>query len=123
MELTKEPQWFDSLLYKNAAAAHFTVYFSLKSRSLHDRVDESMLIFYVQVVNTLLETYATDDTIAKADTEILSFNQPTNKSPLKYVNAQWMNTLHFPQLYDGYLLNEKLLEGLLPTIGHLMQSF
>lgn len=60
---------------------------------------------YVQVVNRLLETHATEEIIVEADREIVRFNQPTYMSRLQYADALWMETLHCPQVYDEYILN------------------
>lgn len=46
--------------------------------------NEEMLKSYVQIVKRLLETYATEDIFAEADTNIVRFTQPTNMSPSKY---------------------------------------
>lgn len=39
---------------------------------------------YPQVVNYLLGTYATDESISDTEHEITSFFQPPNKTPLQY---------------------------------------
>lgn len=82
-----------------------------------------MLTSYVQVVNTLLQTSATADIIAEADTSIVRFTQLQYVSPLRYANALWMKILRCPQVYDDSVLKEMFVEGLPLWIGHSMSSF
>lgn len=65
---------------------------SLKAESSQGNVKEVMLTSYVQGVNHLMETWATDDMIAEANTNIVQFNHQTNREPY-----------NMPMLYGGRL--------------------
>lgn len=84
---------------------------------------EGMLTTYIQVVNHLLETQASNNKIAKSDREIVRFTQPTNTSLLHYADALMMRTLRCPQLYVEYVLKGPFLEGLQSSIRHNRASF
>lgn len=110
-------------IIRRTAAAALKERFSLKDRLLNGSLKEDMLTSHVPFVNTLMGTYETDDIIAKADREIVSFTQPTNFSPLQCANALWMKTLCCPQEYEEYVLKETFMDGSLPLIRHGMHSF
>lgn len=113
--------WLILFIMKKTAAAALTVRLSLKSRSLHARIKEGMLISYVQVINHLLKTYAMKDIIAKAGWEIFRFNQPPSMSPFQFADIQSKNTLHCPQVFDEYVLEGMLLLSLLYSIRHTLR--
>lgn len=57
--------WVVPFFVKKPAASALTARSSLKSRLLHGSVKEGRLASFVQVVDHLLETYATEDVILK----------------------------------------------------------
>lgn len=82
--------------YEKAAAAALTAHLSLKSRLSHGSAKEGMLTSYVQVVNHLLDTFATDDINAAAGPEEVRLTHPKIMSPLQFADAQWMRALRGP---------------------------
>lgn len=51
----------------------------LKPKSSKEKAKKAVLMTYSQVVNHLLETYATDNVIYKVDKDILRFTQLKNR--------------------------------------------
>lgn len=96
---------------------------TLKSGLSHSCVKERMLTLYVQTVNHLSETYATDHITPKACTKTVRLTQLTNMSPLQYNDALWMKTMPSTQMYVEYVLERTLVEGLPSLIRHTMLSF
>lgn len=67
-----------SFFKKKPAAAALTVRLSFKAKSLRKSVKERILTTENLVINHLLEKYATEDSIAAADTKIVRVTQTTN---------------------------------------------
>lgn len=65
--------WLLAFLMKKTASAALTTRLSLKDRLSHNSIKESMIKSYLKVLNQLLQTYATDDVIAEADTNTVRF--------------------------------------------------
>lgn len=55
---------------------------------------------YCQVVRYLLETYATDDVIAEAKSEITTFKQPASMTTVWYSKVFWEKTLRSGMSYN-----------------------
>lgn len=83
----KASLWWFPLFMKNKVAADLADRLCSKSRTLHGSVEEGVLTLYVQVVDNLLEIYATDDIVVKAGAEIVNFQKNTNTLTLKYAEA------------------------------------
>lgn len=114
--------WLLHFFMKKPAAAALNSRISLPSKS-HRRHKEGTLTTYCEVVNYLLETYATDDVIAETDAEILRFTQPPTKSPTEYAEALWNKALRCDRVYDEYVLKGIFIEGLHESIRHSMRSY
>lgn len=71
-----------------------------------------MLAYYVQFLIHQMETQETDDIIAEVDAEIFRFTQFKNMLLISYPDVLWIKALCYPQVYDEYLLNGTIMEGL-----------
>lgn len=67
------------------------------------------------MINYLLETYITDDVIAKLDAEIFRFPQLSNMTLTEYAEALWNKALRCYLLYDEYVLERLLWEDYMDT--------
>lgn len=65
---------------------HLSVLFELRRQ-------EGNLMSCYEVFNYFLGTYATDDIIADADMNIMSFKQPTGQDAVEYTQALWREAL------------------------------
>lgn len=63
---------------KRTAAVVLTARLSLKPKLSKKNTKEDVLTTYSQVLNQLLETYATDEAIAEVDNNIMRFTQSRN---------------------------------------------
>lgn len=65
--------WLFLYSIETSAAIALTARLSLESKLFHYTVDEGVLTAFCQVVNHLLETYATNDIIAESNREIARY--------------------------------------------------
>lgn len=86
---------------------------SSKLKSLRYRVKEVVPTSDCQVLSPLLVTYATDDIIAAMDREISCFAKRSTMSVLKFANALGLKMVTCLHVYDEYVINGILVEGLL----------
>lgn len=107
-ESTTKPKWAGFAFDEGAAAAAVAVRHSLKLRSVHGCIKKGMFTSHVQIENSLLDSYATDNITAEADRAVQRFFKPTNIFPIQYVDAKWMKTLLCEQVYDEYVSHEKV---------------
>ena len=70
-----------------------------KAKAKHGRKD-GILTSYVQVVNYLLRSYATDEVIDREDTKLHRFSQPDGMNETDYTHVLWENALRFGSVYD-----------------------
>lgn len=68
-----------SLLHDEKAATASIGRLSLKSRLSHAGVKDGLLTWCVQVLDHLLETYVTDNSITKAKSKKVRLTQPANR--------------------------------------------
>lgn len=54
---------------------------------------EGKLTSYCEIVSYLLETYATGDVTAEAETDITSFEQSENMTAIRYAEVLWEKAL------------------------------
>lgn len=66
---------------------------------------------HLQVLNCLLQTYATDENIADRIEEIITFIEPSNKAPLQYARELVPKTFRSEDFYAELCLNGNILEG------------
>lgn len=78
--------WLDSCFMEESAAAAYTARLYLKARSAHGSAQNGMITPYVQIVDPLLESNATDNKMGETEKENVRFTQWTNMSPLQYVD-------------------------------------
>lgn len=98
--------WLVTHFMKRVAVGELTARLSLKPKSSKRKTKESVLTMYGQVINHLLEMYATNDVIAECDKNIFSFAQSTSSTPVQFVDALRMQIWCVLQIYD-----ESLVEG------------
>lgn len=53
----------------------------------HKLQRKSTVSSYCKAVNYRLETYATDDVIAKTEADVMRFTQPANEPPTEYAET------------------------------------
>lgn len=76
-----------------------------------------------EVVNQVLDTYATEDVIAKTETEMQSFKLPSSRTPNQYAEALWKTALRCNQVHTEYML-KGIFVGRLPySIRDSMRSY
>lgn len=67
---------------------------------------------YFEVVNYLLEVYATGDSIAETDAEFGSLTQASNKTPIEYAKPLWAKAPRCHRARDKYVLKVNFSESL-----------
>lgn len=70
------------------------------ARSVRPESHECKLTSFCKVANYLLETYSTDNIIAKADMDKANFKQPTSQSSVQYAQAVCTELLRYRLVYD-----------------------
>ena len=75
-----------------------------------------MLTTYPEVVNFLLQTYATDDVIAEAVTDVENLKQSTAMTEQEYSDELWKRALRCGTVFSGDRLKGYFVEGLLPAL-------
>lgn len=85
---------------------------------LHKDEMYCLVASYCEGVNYLLDTYAPDDIIAEAETDMTRFTQPSNKLLTEYAKALWNKELRCDTVYDEYVLNRIFIEGFSESIHH-----
>lgn len=65
---------------------------------------EGILSSWMEVVNDLLEMYATQDVIAETGMEMRNFDMSSNMTPTVYTEALWTETLRYSQVYTEYAI-------------------
>lgn len=55
------------------------------------------------MVNYFLETHATDDVVAEADAEIITFIHLLNNAPVEYAKLLWAKAPPCHRVYDEYV--------------------
>lgn len=65
---------------------------------------------YFKVVNYLLAANATDDIIATAGMDIMTFKQPVAWEANEYINTLWMKALRCRPVYKEYHPEASFLE-------------
>lgn len=73
---------------------------------------EGTLTTYHQVVNYMLETYATDNVIAEAEAGITNFKQPARSTAVLDCEAVLEKALRCGMTYNGLRLKRIFVEGL-----------
>lgn len=53
-----------------------------------------------EVINYILKTYAPDNVIAKMDSKIVRYTQPSNRTPPDYAASMLNEVLHCDFMYD-----------------------
>lgn len=119
----KATMWLFPYFMRKHATTLLIDCLSLKAKLLHFGVKEGVQTACCQVVNYLLETYATDDNIAKSDSDIDSFLKLQNMLAMEFANALWLKTPRCPRAYDKYVLKRIFVQGLLKSITHSIWSF
>lgn len=84
---------------------------------------EGPFTMYCEVVNYLLETYATNNPIDETTEKIMRFTQPLNNTPIEYNELLWSKALRYNLVYHEYVLNGNFTEALEDCIFHSMLSF
>lgn len=95
------------LIYEKGATATLMACFSLTSEYWHYSVQEGVLTTFLDV-NHLLETYTTDESIAKAHSETGRYVESSTASALKFANEFWHQTLKCPHDFNAYVLEMDL---------------
>lgn len=62
------------------------------------------LTTYCQAVRYLLESWAADDAIAEAVTDIINNKQPENMSAVRYLETHWESVLGYGRVYNESIL-------------------
>lgn len=89
----------------------------------HKSQKEGNLTSYCEAVNYLIETYATEDVIAKTDANMMLSTQPSIKLSKEYAEALWNKALHGDRAYDKYILRRIFIQGLLEPMQHSMRLY
>lgn len=93
------------------------------SGSLEDNAHEAgKLKGYCQVVNYLLETYATDDVVAEDEADITNYEHPKSMSAMQYLQAMWKEALRCGQVYSDSRLKRVLIEGVHHSTGFSLKN-
>ena len=77
---------------------------------------DEVLSSYPEVVNYLLRTYATDEIIAEAYSEVTNYIQSTGMSEMEYGDRLWRKALRCGNVFSDDRLKSLYAEGLLPAI-------
>lgn len=83
---------------------------------------EGALQSYSSIVNFLLKRYATDDNIAKLDSDIRSLRQGSS-TPTEFAQKLWTKSLVFGSEYDGKALKEMFVEGIQASIRKTLRHW
>lgn len=94
-----EAMWIFYFFLEKEAAAALRWKITFKSKSSHKPQKEETLTANWRIWNYLLKTFFIDEWVAKADAEIMKFNQPLNKTPIEYANLLWAKMLGFDRVY------------------------
>ena len=78
--------------------------------------ETDVLKMYLEVVNYLLETYATDEEIAMAYAEVISCKQETDKTEAEFVEHVRAKARRFVSVFFERRLKSIFVDGLLPGI-------
>lgn len=111
--------WVLFFFMMKPVAAALNAIVSLPSKSCR-RQKEGNLTSYCEVVNNLLETYATDDVIVETEAEIMRYQQPWNKTPIEYAELLCSKALGCDRIYDKYVIKGVVSEFLHESIRHSM---
>lgn len=84
---------------------------------------EGILTTYCSVVNYPLKTYATDDFIAGAESEITNFKQSENMSALHHSEKLWDKALRCGKVYEDARLKGAFTEALHHSIYFSMRTY
>ena len=84
---------------------------------------EEMLTSYPELVNFMLETYATDDVIAEAVEDVESMRQSTGMTEQEFSNELWKRALRCGTVFSGNRLKGYFVEGLLPTMRDQVRNY
>lgn len=123
----------DSMGVHEGAAVFLFVHFmddnpkeDLKSRvkSMKRRKNVfSHLLSYCEIVNYLLETYADDQTISRAHTEVIRLQQLRGQNPMKFRNHIWGRALRCGCVYSQRALIYVFIEGCNSRIRNLVRRY
>lgn len=109
---------------KKPSNAAFSSWMQLKSsRSLNLNKKNGSLFAYAEVVNQLLDTYATGDVIADTVSNIYSFTQVPSISAMVNSDPLWTTVLLCARVYVEAQLKELFIEGLQPSNRHSMRAY
>lgn len=72
---------------------------------------ESMLSSCKEVMNHLLETYATNDVISETEMNMQNYQQPLHMTPTQYAEALWSKALRCNQMNTENTLKGIFVEG------------
>lgn len=105
---------FHFFMKKSASSALHTKLTSKNSRNDKTHAlsggNATQLTTYQQVVNHLLQKYATDEVVANTEEEITSFTQPANKTANQYAEDLDAETLRCGNIYDARTMNEIVIK-------------
>lgn len=99
-----------TIVMKKPAAAALNTRIALYLKLKRAR-KEGKLASDCEVVNFLLETYATDDIIEEMDAVILYFEQPSHTPPTEYLEALWNKAQRCDRTHDEYVFMGIFLEA------------
>lgn len=85
--------------------------------------EEGKLTSYCQLVNYVLEAYASSDVIAEAEGDITNYKQPENMSAVRYSQAFLEKALLCGQVYSESKLKGFFKEERYNSIGFSMRNF
>lgn len=78
---------------------------------------------FLQVLNVLLEKYATNEVNAETESEITRFKRPSNMTPSHYAEKLVTKKLQFGDVYEEFALNEIFIEGLNASTHHSIREY
>lgn len=110
------------LFMKSPAVATLKACIPLHLKS-HSGQKEGTVTTYCKAVRFFLETYTNDGVIAEEDADMMSFTQPSNKSPAEYEKVLWNKVLRGDRIYDEYAWKGSSIEDLLQAIRRIMRSY
>lgn len=84
---------------------------------------EIKLVTYCQAVSFLLKTYATEDVIDEAETDVTSFKPPAGMTAVRYSEALTEETLRCGMLYNKPKLSRIFIEGLRSSICYSIRTY
>lgn len=92
--------WLISQFLEQAAAVAMRARLLLKHKSSQERTKKDVPKTYSQVVHHLLESEATNNVTAEADTSKICFTHPIQNNTSRRASANWMKASQVPQLVE-----------------------